>query len=480
VLLLVLFASSVSARGMLKLAAPSADILYAPASIQDLDEIQDDDPLDSSSSLLLTDSDGPRGGAGGGGRRGPPAPAEPCTDYGQPIDKRTLVMNWPALATVEERRTPAPWDAHVETKVFKSASLNAVVTNLLAAAVPGLENRWNDPGRTDFVNQNYGQVFQVFRDEGGCLMYLHGGSVRDFFLKAPPKDIDVEYSCAPARLRAVCLAHWGPAYCFGSGTVERAYFRIGPLVGVAADLLEGTNWAGSSFINPIAKEFTTNALSFDLNDALAINWLVIDTIGSGVYDTCHKYIHLTVRPPDWDKWLFDWKQDIVGVKRRNGFAKVPRFFKLLVKGYTATPGVNAWFVNKIKRLWGARPDSLEATFRVFFCAKIVRGTLVKDGGGRNAPIIGCTIDALTQAMMTKIQAYNTAFKTAMNDDPWFLQYVTTPGVNKYTLPQQIAYDSYAAVAMRAANLPNVEIMPGVFRIAAQGVPVVPVPAWAPN
>ena len=106
---------------------------------------------------------------------------DPCGSN-VPVDPKSLV--WPYNGT-------APWFAEPGTTVYNNTVVTSVVNALMGEMVPGLPT-------------TFGQTFSVFQN-ADCLLYMHGGAIRDFLLGLSPKDIDVEYSCTKHALTPIAV-----------------------------------------------------------------------------------------------------------------------------------------------------------------------------------------------------------------------------------------------------------------------------------
>jgi hypothetical protein len=126
-----------------------------------------------------------------------------------------------------------PWDANPKTIAYKSLLFIAAFDELLLQRVPGLGS------------ETFQSVFATLQN-AGCLLYPHGGCVRDYLLGLSPKDIDVEYSCEPSTLDRACVAAFGADLCYARGN----YFRVGEQ-DERFDELEGVNWNGTIFWTPV-------------------------------------------------------------------------------------------------------------------------------------------------------------------------------------------------------------------------------------
>lgn len=329
----------------------------------------------------------------------------PCDSIIQ-IDPQNL--SWPYQG-------PSPYYAEPSTKIYNSTAVTDLVNALKAEIVPGLPS-------------TFGQTFSVFQN-AGCLLYIHGGGVRDFLLGLSPKDIDVEYSCSPSVLETACVQAYGNVSCHVSGN----YFYVGEKTPSSAfEELEGVNWNGTIFAPPFTKEYTTNALSFDLNG----NDVVIDIVGSGVNDTCSHLIRIPVPKSDWLEWMTESEYFY-----NNGLAKLPRFWKLAATPKSYLPADNetlSFIKSNVEQLW----DSIypvEDIFRKFYC-NMVSGKLASDGSG-------CYVnEALSVDTMAKLDAYNIAIENDMGSQ-WYHSYIVNDNVNKIIINSDVSSASALEVGL---------------------------------
>lgn len=120
-------------------------------------------------------------------------------------------------------------------------------------------------------------------ERSGYQAYLVGGCVRDLLLSGRPKDFDVATNARPDDVRALfrnCriigrrfrLAH----VLFGGGkVVEVATFRRNPGEGTDADedlLIRSDNVFGEAHEDALRRDFTINALFYDLDRRQVLDW----------------------------------------------------------------------------------------------------------------------------------------------------------------------------------------------------------------
>lgn len=139
-------------------------------------------------------------------------------------------------------------------------------------------------------------------ERSGYQAYLVGGCVRDLLLSRRPKDFDIATSARPDDVRALfrnCriigrrfrLAH----ILFGAGKViEVATFRRNPAMDVPEDgeidvdediLIRNDNVFGDAHEDAIRRDFTINALFYDLDRRQVLDWC------DGMTDIQRRAIH---------------------------------------------------------------------------------------------------------------------------------------------------------------------------------------------
>lgn len=148
----------------------------------------------------------------------------------------------------------------------------------------------------------------------GHTAYLVGGSVRDLFVKRSPKDFDIVTSARPTQVRKLfrnCrligrrfrLAH---VHFSGGEIVEVATFRCTPELDQDDLLLRSDNKFGSPEEDAYRRDFTINALFYDISD-----FSVVDYVG-GVEDIERGLIR-TINDP-WTRFQEDPVRMIRAIK----------------------------------------------------------------------------------------------------------------------------------------------------------------------
>jgi poly(A) polymerase len=161
-------------------------------------------------------------------------------------------------------------------------------------------------------------------ERSGYQAYLVGGCVRDLLLEGKPKDFDIATSARPEDVRALfrnCriigrrfrLAH----VVFGSKVIEVATFRRSPQTEAAEDeggepiddiLIRSDNVFGDAHEDAIRRDFTINALFYDLDRREVLDWC------GGMADIARRTIH-TIGDP-----TVRFREDPVRILRAIKFA----------------------------------------------------------------------------------------------------------------------------------------------------------------
>jgi poly(A) polymerase len=161
-------------------------------------------------------------------------------------------------------------------------------------------------------------------ERSGFQAYLVGGCVRDLLLGGKPKDFDIATSARPEDVRAnfrncrligrrFRLAH----VVFGSKIIEVATFRRNPQTEAPEEegaeviddiLIRSDNVFGDAHEDAIRRDFTINALFYDLDRREVLDWC------GGMNDIARRTIHTIGEP------MVRFREDPVRILRAIKFA----------------------------------------------------------------------------------------------------------------------------------------------------------------
>lgn len=171
------------------------------------------------------------------------------------------------------------------------------VTTEAPPTKPRILPRSEHPISRDAIDGNALKVLYRLH-QGGYKAYLVGGSVRDLMMGRKPKDFDIGTSARPNEIRRLFrnariigrrfrLAH----ILFADGVVEVSTFRRAPTPAeVAAEgsapadrLITSDNVFGTPAEDALRRDFTVNALFYDIADFSVIDWVGgIDDLRAGL------------------------------------------------------------------------------------------------------------------------------------------------------------------------------------------------------
>jgi len=199
-------------------------------------------------------------------------------------------------------------------------------------------------------------------------VFLHGGIIRDIFLKVKSTDVDLIFDADIAKLIPICEDEGYPC---ADIMIREQYINFGKEKGAS---LEGSNLKNSYLVPPYAREATVNDLSFDLQ-----NDILIDAGGYGLQDVLYRKIRLTPYPTEWKLWAKDWKKPF-------------RYFKLIQKGFKPLhKGINKFIVEYITdnydSIYGKEISSTYPIKRMkhFLVSVITNGIVNPDGTYKFGP-----------------------------------------------------------------------------------------------
>ena len=225
---------------------------------------------------------------------------------------------------------------------------------------------WKRPsvsvGRSEYVKEGVDKTMEIpvaglggdtLRDvvdtlrDGGCLVFIFGGTVRDQFLGDVPRDADMDTNCNTEALLSVCVRAWGPQNCKGTSPV----FHIGNPTQLGEEDLDIAEWDSFFFGPKTNLEYTTNSISYspDLD-------VLVDIGFTGVMDTCARKIRIPVCQSDWLLWTSSML--------------AYRYWKMRVKDFTGADDDTQQFV-VAEALKGIEDNP--AKFQEFFCRKALPG-----------------------------------------------------------------------------------------------------------
>lgn len=257
----------------------------------------------------------------------------PCDSFIN-LNKSSLIWNETRMA---------PWYLKNNSNVYNNTLITMSIEKIYKMKVPGIPNTFEE-------------AFTLFQNFD-CLLYIHGGSIRDLILQLSPKDIDIEYSCSAEKMYTICVKKYGNSSCHYNQTTK--YFKINYFNSESIDELEGVNWNISMFAPSYVKEYTTNTLAYDLNG----NKAIIDINGNGVHDTCSRLIRIPTN--NWEEWLLESKYG-----QNNGLKKIPRFWKLRSdpKNFSSYNNETLEFVKEsVIKYWNNETKNMKKVFQKFYC-----------------------------------------------------------------------------------------------------------------
>lgn len=142
-------------------------------------------------------------------------------------------------------------------------------------------------------------------------VYIHGGLIRDMFLKIKSHDIDLIFDADIHKISKICEEENYPC---GEIMIREQYVNFGSEKG---NSLEGSNLRNAFLTQKHLHEVSVNDLVFDLQYNI-----LIDITGFGLHDVVYRIFRLSASPRYWIKWA------------ESDFKRPLRYFKLIQKGFT--------------------------------------------------------------------------------------------------------------------------------------------------
>ena len=276
---------------------------------------------------------------------------------------------------------------HPGARFYRSPSVESNIQNVLDREVDGL------------VGVMVRSVLSLLTGQG-CYTFIFGGVVRDMFLNATPKDVDVEVGCNTSMVFNVCnesYGHYGNDVCSLS---SRGIAHIGKTIAGSDNKLDLASVKGI-FSSLEALEYTANSLAIDIN---GIPNVILDIPYYGVEDVCNK--HIRIPAPNWSLWLIKDGQ--------KNYKHLYRYWKLRTKGFTAVSvATKMWVVNQTK---GAIDSDNGTGFQDFYCKQVFGAKGIKD----SACIYGDDLPStcFSSSTMEKMSIYNNALVSDFGNKYW--------------------------------------------------------------
>lgn len=144
----------------------------------------------------------------------------------------------------------------------------------------------------------------------GIKVFIHGGLIRDIFIKVKSYDIDLSFDADIYKIIKICEEENYPC---GDIDIMNQYVNFGVEKG---NSLEGANLQNTFLTQKHLHEASINDLTYDLQ-----NDILIDITGFGLVDVINNQFRLSATPKYWLKWA------------ESDFKRPLRYFKLIQKGF---------------------------------------------------------------------------------------------------------------------------------------------------
>ena len=284
-----------------------------------------------------------------------------CVSDVQKLDKTQL--QW------SNSSKPPLWIRYPNSSIYHSICLDSFLDDMF------------DSPLNELTNVTIRQIFDAYT-ANNCILYIHGGLIRDILEGDPSHDIDVEFTCDNHLALKICQnllgnteMQFNVSLCY---TNDFGYLFIGRRnidTGIEGKLMQ------ESMFNIENQEYTPNMLYYELKNR------VIFDLGTGVEDIKHHQIKIPVTPELRDLWLYG-SNATIGLPdsplllKWFVLKKVCRYWKLKVLGYIDYESDKTFLVEKINELWDSPNYPMKYIFNIFLCEAL--------GGRFIVPNMNCT------------------------------------------------------------------------------------------
>lgn len=235
-------------------------------------------------------------------------------------------------------------------------------------------------------------VFDVLRSSS-CPVYFIGGTVRDQFLSAQPKDIDIQVDCDFQDFYEACKEEWTENNCHSLNFAGRMVGHIGHTVEEINSVVD----VGSTdlvFQEVWKLEYTVNSMLYDTNGMNDKVHIIIDLTGKGRDDICNEpsgLIRIPSDESDWGMWR-NYNSDMI----------IYRFWKLRSKKLqAASSATQDYIVSKAKMIISTD----HGEFSSFYCKTVFEGKLASTSTKSS-----CIVSNVMKCSSNTVQTYNNVFR----------------------------------------------------------------------
>lgn len=238
-----------------------------------------------------------------------------------------------------------------KTRFYKLNYITKKINNLL---------KWKPD---DLAGKSVGDVVTSLQKRG-IKVYIHGGLIRDMFLKVKSYDVDLVFDKDISEIIPICEEDGYPC---GTIIENIQYINFGSDKGAS---VEATNLKNVVLVPFYYHEASVNDFVYDLQHNI-----IIDLTGFGLVDVMNKGLRLSATPENWDKWA------------KNDFKRPLRYFKLIQKGFNPVSKpmhkfVVNYIVDNYERLYEKEISGRYPIKRIkhFFIKTMTQGDINLDTG----------------------------------------------------------------------------------------------------